>query len=66
MSENTTQPPSQAASKTGQPGQGLSITTDLVKQIADRVYAALQRDLMIERERSRRPLTWSRVRGGRS
>ncbi len=36
------------------PGSRLEITPELVMKITDQVYAALLRDLAIERERSRR------------
>lgn len=44
------------------PGGRLEITPELVMKIADQVYAALLRDLVIERERSRR-ITEVRIRG---
>jgi hypothetical protein len=36
-----------------QPGRSIQLTPDLVKKIADRVYALMQADLRIERERLR-------------
>jgi hypothetical protein len=43
-------PPAQAS----QSAQGIEITPELVRQIADQVYAALLHDLALESERSRR------------
>ncbi|MBN2394148.1 MAG: hypothetical protein JXR84_25675 [Anaerolineae bacterium] len=40
-----------------------SVTPELVREIADRVYALLKKDLQIERERMRR-LSSSRQSGG--
>lgn len=43
--------------------QGRSITPELVREVADRVYALLKKDLQIERERMR-GLPDSRQNGG--
>lgn len=53
---------SKEASSLGQRSQGLEVTPELVRKIADLVYAALQRDLAIERERSARSVQ----QGGRA
>ncbi len=43
------------ANQSSQNNPGQEITPELVMKVADLVYAALQRDLALERERSRQP-----------
>ena len=53
MDHSSQQPSRIEPASPNQRGQPLVITPELVKKIADQVYAMLQRDLAIERERSR-------------
>lgn len=54
MTDRQPQPDATANGSTRPAIQEVALTPDLVRQIADRVYSALLRDLAIERERSRR------------
>lgn len=51
--EPTSRQPEAVLTSPGQRTQGLAVTPELVRKIADQVYALLQRDLAIERERFR-------------
>ena len=52
---NETLPPQPASDNDRQPSPG-NLGPELVRQVADRVYAMLRRDMQLERERQR-PMT---------
>lgn len=54
--------PASAASNRQAGSQAGELTAELVRQVADRVYAMLLRDLRIEQERAR-PTNRARIRG---
>lgn len=64
MNQPQTQPAAPETSQATLPTQANEFPPELVRLIADRVYAALQRDLQIERERAR-PAAPARMRGVR-
>jgi hypothetical protein len=54
MPEGTVSLSAQPGSDPSGEGAGLQISPDLVRQVADRVYALLRRELEVERERQGR------------